>query len=132
MASAIQTSTGNQTEPPKSEHKQALTHSGRASPCPRPSSCGSAHPPCTYHKQKIRIPGSINLTVEERTGSWRWSPYLLMVFLVIIFFTAANLGPLPFAFPMSSQTLTPAATSRSPRQAAGDGGGGGGGGGACV
>ena len=55
-----------------------------------------------------------------------------MVFLVIIFFTAANLGPLPFAFPISSQTLAPEATSRSPRQAAGDGGGGGGGGACCL
>jgi hypothetical protein len=46
-------------------------------------------------------------------GGGRWLPYLLTVFLVIIFFTTANLGPLLFDLPISTQTLTTAGTSLS-------------------
>jgi hypothetical protein len=33
------------------------------------------------------------------------APYFCMVFLLMIFFTAANLAPLLFDFPISSRTL---------------------------
>jgi hypothetical protein len=36
-----------------------------------------------------------------------------MVFLLMIFFTAANLAPLLFDFPISSRTLTTAGTTNS-------------------
>ena len=59
-------------------------------------------------------------TELQRSGcGWgRRLLYLLTVFLVIIFFITANLGPLFFAFPISSQTLTTADTSLSSRSAA--------------
>jgi hypothetical protein len=66
------------------------------------------------------------LTQAEKLGIWvakpncrgadkdglRWwrLPYLLMVFLVMIFFTAANLGPLLFDLPIKTQTLISACT----------------------
>jgi hypothetical protein len=57
------------------ELKQALTHSGRASPSPRPSSLGSARPACTYIKQKSRSSCTKKRTMEELMGKgeiiWR-------------------------------------------------------------
>ena len=102
----MSTQSSKQQSSPKSNCKRAGTHTFRPSFSSSASFfLGSSTSSLYLGDAKFKFRALRSHGWGEGSGGRGWTAYFLMVFLLMIFLTAANLAPLLFAFPILESKL---------------------------